>query len=91
MRFDVSKEAAEHNTVLLQETHYDFQHFLETQAGSTLAFGSEFRLIEELQPLLRTFSGFKELAEILVTGMPYRYTQEIAEAERDKEVIAMFS
>ena len=69
VRFDVSKEAAEHNmAVLLQEVHYDFQRFLETQAESTLAFGSGFRPIEELRPLLRTHPGFKELAYIHVTG-----------------------
>ena len=91
VRFDVSKEAAQHNALLLRYAHYDFQRFLETHAESTLAFGSEFRPIEELRPLPRTHPGFKELAEILVTGMPYRYAQEITEAERDHEVIAILS
>ena len=89
VRFDVSKEAAEHNAALLREVDYDFQQFFQGQAESTLAFGSEFRSIEQLRPLLRQHPGFDELAEILVTGMPYRYSTEITEEAREKEVLAM--
>jgi hypothetical protein len=89
VRFDVSMEAARHNAALLREVDYDFQHFFQGQAGSTLSFGSEFRPVEQLRPLLRQHPGFDELAEVLVTGMPYRYKLEITEAAREKEVLAM--
>jgi hypothetical protein len=70
-------EAAQHNISLLREIDYDFQNFFQDQAGSTPAFGSEFRPIEQLHPLLRQHLGFEELAEILIAGMPYRYSKEI--------------
>jgi hypothetical protein len=67
----VSMEAAGHNATLLREVDYDFQHFFQGQAGSTLSFGSEFRpATEQLCPLLRHHPGFEELTEVLVSGMP---------------------
>jgi hypothetical protein len=89
VRFDVSIEAAKHNASLLRAIDYDFQNFFQQQTGTTLAFGSEFRPIEQLRPLLRRHPGFPELAEVLVTGMPYRYSREITEKEREQEVLAM--
>jgi hypothetical protein len=91
VRFDVSAEAAEHNASLLRDVDYDFQRFFETQAGTTVDFGSEFRPLEQLSPLLRQHPGFAEFAEVIVTGMPYRYSKEITEEEREKEVIAMLA
>jgi hypothetical protein len=91
VRFDVSTEAAEHNASLLREVDYDFQKFFETQAGTTVDFGSEFRPLEQLSPLLRQHPGFAEFAEVIVTGMPYRYAREITEEEREQEVIAMLA
>jgi hypothetical protein len=91
VRFDVSPEAAEHNASLLREIDYDFQQFFATQTGSTLDFGSEFRPVDQLRPLLYQHPGFEELAEVLVTGMPYRYSREITEDERETEVLAMLA
>ena len=88
VRFDISLEAAKHNASLLREIDYDFQSFFLAQAGTTLAFGSEFRPGEQLQPLLHHHPGFDKLANILVTGMLYRYAREIAEIKRENEVIA---
>jgi hypothetical protein len=89
VRFDVSKDAAAHNASLLRGVDYDFQQFLQDQKGSTLDFGSEFRSLEQIRPLLSNHPGFDELAEVLVTGMPYRYSREISEEERETEVLAM--
>ena len=84
-------EATQRNAKLLREVDYDFQNFIQAQAGSTLAFGSEFLSVEQLRPLLCQHSGVdEELAEILITGMPYRDSrEEIIETERETEVIAM--
>jgi aspartate carbamoyltransferase regulatory subunit len=80
VRFDVSPEAAEHNASLLREIDCDFQKFFSTQAGSTLDFGSEFRPIEQLRPLLHQHLG----SEVLIAGM-----LEITGEERESEVLAM--
>ncbi len=91
VRFDFSMEAAQHNATLLRDIDCDLQRFCPDQAGTTLAFGSEFRPVEQLRPLLRQHPGFDELAEILVTGMPHRCSREITEAEREREVLAMLT
>jgi hypothetical protein len=91
VRFDVLKDAAEHTASLLQGVDYDFQQFLQGQTGSTLDFGSEFCKREQIRPLLRTHPGFDKLAEVLASGMPYRYSREISEDERETEVLAMLA
>jgi hypothetical protein len=91
VRFDVSPEAAQHNASLLREIDYDFQRFFQDQTDTTLAFGSEFRPVEQLRPLLRQHPGFNELAEMIVTGMPYRHSRKITETEREQEVLALLT
>lgn len=74
-------KAAQHNaSSLLRELDYGFQNFVQAHTGSTLAFGSEFCPVEQLHALLWCHHpSFDELAEILITGMPYRYSKEITE------------
>ena len=91
IRFDVSSEAAHHNASLLRSFDYDFPDFLQSQAGSSLDFGAEFRPVEQLRPLLGQHPGFNELAEIIASGMPYRYSTNITESERQAEVLAMLA
>ena len=78
---DISMEAAQHNGSILQD-------FFLSQAGSTLAFGSEFHPAEQLPPLLRQHPGFNKLAEILVSGAPCRCSKEITKKERETEALA---
>jgi hypothetical protein len=79
--FDVSPKAAKHNASLLSNVDCDFEKFFKTQTESTLAFGSEFRPVEQLRPLLCQHPGFDELAEILMTGMPHCHSKDITEEE----------
>jgi hypothetical protein len=89
IRFEVSQEAAQHNAQLLRQVDYDMTQFLGTQRGTTVDAGSEFRSVETLRPLLGGHPNFKELAQVLSTGMPYRYDRGIDEATREKEMLAM--
>jgi hypothetical protein len=91
VRFNLSKDAAEHNASLLRGVDYDFQQFLQGQTRLTLDFSSEFRKLEQIRPLLRTHPGFDKLAEVLASGMPYRYSREISEDERETEVLSMLA
>jgi hypothetical protein len=76
----------------LRAVDYDVTRFLETQHGTTLDFGSEFRPVESCDHyVLGSHSNFEELAQVLSHGMPYRYTKEIDEATREKEMLAMLS
>jgi hypothetical protein len=89
--FDVLTDAAGHNASLLRGVDYDLQRFLQGQTGSTLDFGSEFRKLDQIRPLLRHHPGFDKLAKVLATGMPYRYDHEISKDERVLEVLAMLA
>jgi hypothetical protein len=91
VRFDVSTEAAHHNASLLRAIDCNFQHFFQSQAGSSLDFGSEFCPVEQLRPLLRQHPGFNELAKITVSGMPHCHTSDITETERCNKVLALLA
>jgi len=53
-RFDISKEAAEHNAQLLKDTEYNLAACLGAEQGTPLQPGSEFRDPALLSPLVGT-------------------------------------
>ncbi|KAI2498101.1 hypothetical protein MHU86_16411 [Fragilaria crotonensis] len=91
LRFEPGKEAASHNAKLLQGFGYDLGRLIQAHASTTLGFGSEFRTVPELRPLLGGHSHFEKLAELLTNGMEYVFTRELSETERKDEVGAMLA
>lgn len=87
--FQMTQEAAEHNTKILEEHSMDFDWFLRGQQETTLAYGSEFRPVEQLRLVLGNHPLFAELETILTKGMDYRFETTIPEAKRLEEVSAM--
>jgi hypothetical protein len=88
IQFEVSMHAAQHNADLLRANDYDIARLLEKQRGTTQDFGTEFRPASKLRPLLGRHPNFAEPEEVLTSGMPYRYTVELDEDKRAKEVAA---
>ena len=88
IRFEVSARAAEYNADLLRKANYSIPDLLESQRGSTVSFGSEFRPVDQLRGLLSQHPGFKELEQILTYGMDYRYREELTDDERLEEMLA---
>jgi hypothetical protein len=90
-RFEAGKEAAAHNAKLLQGFSYDLGSLIQAHGSTTLGFGSEFRTVAELRPLLQGHIHFKKLSELLTYGMDYVFTRELSESERKDEVKAMLA
>ncbi len=87
--FELGEQAAAHNAEVLRGFGYDLGAMIRAHSSSTLGFGSEFRSVTELQPLLGRHPHFGKLADLLTNGMDYVFTRELSEPERKKEVEAM--
>ena len=91
IRFELSDQAAEHNAAVLGRFGFDVGRLIRDNNSSTLGFGSEFRGVNELEPLLGKHPHFSRLTELLTEGMPYVFNRELTSAERRKEVLAMLA
>ena len=65
LRFDPGKEAADHNAELLRGFGYNPGNLVRAYSSTTLGFGSEFRTVDELRPLLGNHCHFERLAALL--------------------------
>ena len=91
VRFEPGEQAAAHNAELLRGFGYNLGRLIRAHGSTTLGFGSEFRTVTELRPLLGKHNQFEKLAELLTNGMEYVFTRELSEAERDEEVRSMLA
>jgi hypothetical protein len=91
VHFDTNQADLLFNSKLLEHYDYDFERFLSSQSGSTLDFGSEFRPLAQLEKVLGTHPNLYELAEVVTSGMPYRFLHDLSEDERSTELLAMIS
>ena len=87
--FEPGERAAAHNAELLRGFGYNLGRLIQAHSTTTLGFGSEFRTVMELRPLLGKHTHFEKLAELLTNGMDYIFSREISESERKEEVKAM--
>jgi hypothetical protein len=88
--FNVSEEAVQHNSGLLEACGFDLTELLAKHENSTLAFGSKFRPLEQLQTILGGHLNFAFVKDILTRGMAFHFSRELSEdqslAELDKMV-----
>jgi hypothetical protein len=89
VRFDLSKEAIQHNTELLMDCNLDMHQLLSQHQDTTLGFGSEFRPVDQMAKILGQHPNFAFFSEVLVNGMDYRFKEELSEDERKAELDAM--
>jgi hypothetical protein len=61
--------AAEESARFFKSFGWDLSNVIDAHGGSTLGYGSEFRTIEELTPLLRRQPNFEALSDLLTNGM----------------------
>lgn len=90
-RFEAGKAAASHNAKLLQGFGCNLGKLIRAHKDTTLGFGSEFRTVAELRPLLEGHSHFEKMADLLTNGMEYVFTQELSETKRKDKVGAMLA
>jgi hypothetical protein len=66
--------------------------FFARQQGTTLNFGSKFQSVaSSLRPLLGYHPNFEEFASVLEKRMPYRFSTEIGDTTRERDMLAMIS
>ncbi|KAI2507376.1 hypothetical protein MHU86_7096 [Fragilaria crotonensis] len=71
IRFELTEQAAIHNASVLELVDFDIGRLIRDHTTSTLGFGSEFRQVGELRPLLGRHPHFPNLEQILSEGMHY--------------------
>jgi hypothetical protein len=91
IRFEISEQASEHNEAVLRAVDFDLGRLVLENSSSTLGFGSEFRKVDELRPLLGRHPHFDRLAKLLTEGMHYVFERELTPDERSGEVEAMIA
>ena len=91
IRFELSDQASAHNAALLTSVDCDLRRLVKAHSKSTLGFGSEFRGVGELRPLLSRHPHFPQLVKLLTEGMPYIFTRELSSKEREAEVEGMLA
>ena len=64
---------------------------IQAHGSTTLGFGSEFRFVAELEPLLGKHIHFEKLADLLTNRMDYVFTRKLSKHEREGEVKAMLA
>ena len=68
IQFNLSQEAAIHNKEILQKHGNSINIYLQSQQGTFIAFGSEFRPTWVLEPLLCHHPNWPKLKKILEKG-----------------------
>ena len=86
IRFEVSERASEHNAEVLRGVDFDLGRLIRGHDSSTLGFGSEFRTVSELRPLMGRHPHFTRLEKLLTEGMHYVFARELEPSERVNEV-----
>ena len=75
--FKQTEEAAHENEQLLKSFDFDIEKLIAAHSDTTLGYGSEFRSVEQLKPLIGRHPNFESLSLVLTMGMPYVFTKEL--------------
>ncbi len=66
--FELTQEAAQKNFILLSKYNFNIKEALQSQRGTPLEYGSEFRKVEVLQELFGMHPNWGRLESILRRG-----------------------
>ena len=67
----MSNAATIHNAYILQSHNFDITRTIASNTNIHISYGSEFRTVEVLEPLLHKTPLWKEVSEVLVKGAKY--------------------
>jgi hypothetical protein len=87
--FATTQEALDANDKLLREYGYDLDKLFQDYPETTLGFGSEFRTIAQLEKVLGGYPEFGVLTDLIKKGMNYKFSREITEEEKLRELRGM--
>jgi hypothetical protein len=90
IQFNLSQEAAIHNREILQKHGNSLNTYLQSQQGTFIAFGSEFRPTWVLEPLLCHHPNWPKLKKILEEGSNWPLSPITKEDRlaKNKELVA---
>ena len=77
IHFENTTEAAELNAELLETVGFDIERLVRKFAKSTLGYGSEFRTVAQLEPLIGRHPHFRNLSRVLEFGMDHVFSREL--------------
>ena len=89
--FRTDAPALQHNADLLKEHDYDLSQLLPNFQDTTIAYGSEFRPIEDLRSTFRQHPNFEFFESTVLDGMHYHFTKELTDDERMAELEAQIT
>ncbi len=84
--FENTREAVEANSKILESTGYDLGKLLQAHSDTTLGYGSEFRTVTQLKPLIGRHPHFNELAAVLEFGMSYIFERDLDPVTKSDEL-----
>ena len=73
---------------MLKKVRYNFTRALRREKGTIMEPGSEFRSIEQLQPLLHAHEHWEDMKQIMSTGVTYKLSN-LSEEERISDLTHM--
>ena len=83
-KFENSREAAEFNTNILSRYHWDLQKAINAKTNTILHPGSEFRPIDDLEPLLHCHIDFHKFVDICLEGARYGFKDNLEYPEETR-------
>ena len=86
IQFENTAEAARANAELLESVGFDIERLVRKFAKSTLGYGSEFRSVAQLEPLIGRHPHFRNLSRVLEFGMDYVFSRELDLATKSEEL-----
>jgi hypothetical protein len=82
IKFDMSDEARQHNSEQLKLHNFELEKLLISNEGTTMGFGSEFRPMSHLEPLLGQHPNFAAVKEFITNGMPFIFSETLNAIQR---------
>ena len=80
--FQLTNEAARHNTQLLSTFDFDLEKVLEAHPGTVSSYGSELRPLDQLEALLRFHPRWATIEKYALHGIDYPFVDAIPEDDR---------
>ncbi|OEU12035.1 hypothetical protein FRACYDRAFT_245162 [Fragilariopsis cylindrus CCMP1102] len=87
-KFAATDHARAYNTELLIDHDHDLSKILEANQHTTVAYGSEFWELSDLEAVFGRHPNFDFFSEILTNGMDYHFDFDLTEDERMAELEA---
>ena len=86
IRFELTREAALRNYLVMKRHNLDMQKLIESQANTPMYYGSEFRETQVLEPLLVRHPNWSHLKSILENGSDWNL-EDLDEEKRKSDLL----